>query len=368
VSRVRIVLHAGLHKSGTTSIQGGWKHAYGDHRDVWYPPPPPGPPGHHRLLRPMLRAFVDGLSPDLVRASIAFHAQTRRRQTLADVVAEARRRGVETLLLSSENLDRAREEDRAGLRCALGDHAVTLVLTATRPVHRWCSGWQTLVRHGLAEYPVDALRHVVEFAALRPGRLEELATLVPGATCVIRLVRHSPVEPDLAADLAAALGLPDAERAASAAILNPSLGTDTEVVLRINRADLALGTDQDGREVLARLRGDGFVYRDAPELAERYAVPPLVLEHAAAEAAWLRAAAEDDRQPTILDPHRVLDTWTDPTVSEWYDVVSRREAVLPELDETAADRETQLWRARQQRSAYKKQLEQLTAALEPGGG
>ena len=84
------------------------------------------------------------------------------------------------LLLSSEDLDRARAEDRAGLRSALGDHEVTLVLTATRPVHRWCSGWQTLVRHGLAEYPADATRHVLDFAALRPGRLEELTKLVPG--------------------------------------------------------------------------------------------------------------------------------------------------------------------------------------------
>ncbi len=358
---MRIVLHAGLHKSGTTSIQGGWKHAYGEHREVWYPPPPPGPPGHHRLVRPMLRGFVDGLSPDLVRASVAFHEQTHKRQTLAGVVAEAEQRGVPTLLLSSEDLDRAREEDRPGLRRALGDHEVTVVLTATRPVHRWCAGWQTLVRHGLAEYPADAARHVIDFAALRPGRLQELAALVPGAACVIRLVRHSPVEPDLAADLATALGFPDAERAAAQPVLNPSLGTDTEVVLRINRADLALGTDRQGKEVLSRLRGDGFVYREAPELADRYAIPPQVLDHAAGEQAWLRDTARAADGPTILDPYGVLDTWTDPGVSEWYDVVSRREAVLPELDDEAADRETQLWKARQQRFAYWKRLQQLAA-------
>jgi hypothetical protein len=256
--------------------------------------------------------------------------------------------------LSSEDLDRARPEDLPGLRAALGDHDVTLVLTATRPVHRWCAGWQTLVRHGLAEYPVDAARHLLHFAALRPGRLAELADLVPGAGCVIRLVRHSPVEPDLAANLAAALHLPDAPQAQVPAVLNPSLGADTEVVLRINRADLALGTDRAGVELLERLRGEGFGYREAPELAERYAIPEIVLEHAAEEAAWLRGAAN----ATVLDPHGVLDTWTDPSVPEWYETVSRREAVLPELDSAAADRETQLWRARQQRAAYAKRLEQ----------
>jgi len=38
---------------------------------------------------------------------------------------------------------------------------------------------------------------------------------------------------------------------------NASLGTDTEVVLRINRADLALGTARVGHDLLERLRGDG---------------------------------------------------------------------------------------------------------------
>jgi hypothetical protein len=352
---VRIVLHAGLHKSGTTSIQGGWKHAYGDHDEVWYPTPPPGPPGHHRLVRPLLRAFVDGLDPDLVRASVAFQGQTHRRQTLASVVKEAQTRGVGTLLLSSEDLDRARPEDREGLRAALGHHEVTLVLTATRPVHRWCAGWQTLVRHGLAEYPADALRHLLGFAALRPGRLGELAALVPDAACVIRLVRHSPVEPGLAADLAAALRLPDASRAQLPAILNPSLGVDTEVVLRINRADLALGTDRGGAELLEQLRSNGFEYRDAPGLVDRYAVPSVVGRYAAAEADWLRSLTPASTV-SALDPHSLLDTWTDLSVPEWYATISRREAVLPELDAAAEDRETQLWRARQQRAAYQKQL------------
>ena len=161
-----------------------------------------------------------------------------------------------------------------------------------------------------------------------------------------------PPEPDLAADLAAALGLPDAGSATALPVRNASLGTDTEVVLRINRADLALGTDRAGRELLERLRGDGFAYRDAPGLEERYAVPDEVLEAAAVEAAWLAGL------DTLLDPHGLLATWTDPALPEWYRTISRREAVVPEL-EGAEDRETQLWRARQQRAAYRKGLLRL---------
>ncbi len=349
---MQVIVHAGLHKSGTTSLQESWRRAYADHPAVWYPPPPPGPPGHHRLFRPLLRAFTDGLAPDLLGASIAFQGRGGGRQTLADVLAEARRNEVGTLVLSSEDLDRAHEEDRAALERVLGDERVTLVLTATAPIHRWCSGWQTLVKHGLAQYPADAARHVVEFAALRPGRLAELTQLIPASERVVRLVRNSPPEPDLAADLATALGLPDAGRAVAMPVQNASLATDTEVVLRINRADLALGTDRVGRDLLERLRGDGFAYREAPGLEERYAVPDEVLKAAAVEAAWLGGL------DSLLDPHGLLATWTDPALPEWYRTISRREAVVPEL-EGAEDRETQLWRARQERGAYRKGLLRL---------
>jgi hypothetical protein len=354
---VRIVLHAGLHKSGTTSIQGAWKQAYGSPSAVWYPPPPPGPPGHHRLTRPLLRAFVDGLAPDLAGASVAYAARGRAgRLTLGDVVADASSRGVATLLLSSELLDRVRPEDTEGLRAAVGDHEVTLVLTATRPVHRWCSGWQTLVKHGLAQYPADAERHVLDFAALRVGRLRAITELVPASTFVIRLVRLSPPEPDLAADLAAGLGLPPGAPVPEAEVLNASLGVDTEVVLRMNRADLALGADRDGLALLDTLRGTGFSYRDAPGLAARYAVPDVVLEAADVERTWLAGLGPG----RLLDPHEVLGSWTDPTVSGWYDTISRREAVVPELDEPVDDA-TLLWRARQERSAYRKLVERKRA-------
>jgi len=76
------------------------------------------------------------------------------------------------------------------------------------------------------------------------------------------------------------------------------------------------------------------------------------LEAATVEAAWLSDL------DSLLDPHGLLATWTDPTLQEWYRTISRREAVVPEL-EGAEDRETQLWRARQERGAYRKGLLRL---------
>jgi len=353
---VRIILHAGLHKSGTTSLQASWNAAYADHPDVWYPPRGDGrPPGHHDLVRPLLTAFTEGQDVDLVAAGVAWSLRAKRGESLHDVIATGRERGVGTLLISSEDLDRARQSDRETLDKVLGGEDVTLVLTATRPAHRWCSGWQTLVKHGLAQYPRDAERLLLDFAGLRPGRLSELLDLVPAARRVVRLVRSSPPEPDLAADLAEALGLPDHELAAGRPLQNTSLGTDTEIVLRINRADLALGTSKAGKRLLAELRGDGFSYRDDAGLAERYALTDAHAGGATAEAAWLAAPGPGVE---VLDPHGLLTDWADPTVPEWYAEISRREAVVPAL-EPREDRETQLWRVRQERAAYQRRLQRV---------
>jgi len=353
---VRIILHAGLHKSGTTSVQASWNAAYADHPDVWYPRRGDGrPPGHHDLVRPLLTAFTERRDVDLVAAGLAWSLRPGRGESLDGVVAAAVDRGIEALVISSEDLDRAREPDREALHAALGGHDVTLVLTATRPAHRWCSGWQTLVKHGLAQYPRDAEPLLLDFAALRPGRLAELLDVLPSSRRVVRLVRSTPPEPDLAAGLAASLGLPDHELAAGMPLQNTSLGTDTEVVLRINRADLALGTSKAGKQLLAELRGDGFGYRDDAGLAERYALTAAHAEGAAAEAAWLAAPGPGVE---VLDPHGLLPDWADPTVPEWYAEISRREAVLPALA-PREDRETQLWRVRQERAAYQRRLQRV---------
>ena len=353
---MRIILHAGLHKSGTTSLQASWNAAYADHPEVCYPRRGDGrPPGHHDLVRPLLTAFTEGRDVDLVAAGVAWSLRPKRGESLGDVVAAARERGVGTLLISSEDLDRARRPDHEALGQVLGGEDVTLLLTATRPAHRWCSGWQTLVKHGLAQYPRDAEDLLLDFAALRPGRLAELLDLVPARRRVVRLVRSSPPEPDLAADLAEALGLPDHELAAGRPLQNTSLGTDTEVVLRINRADLALGTSRAGKLLLAELRGAGFSHREDPGLAERYALTDAHAEGSKAEAAWLAAPGAGVE---VLDPHGLLTDWADPAVPEWYAEISRREAVVPAL-EPREDRETQLWRVRQERAAYQRRLQRV---------
>ena len=352
IGRVQIILHAGLHKSGTTSVQAGWSAAYAEHPDVWYPRRGHGPPGHHDLFRPLLVAFSEGRAADLAGARARYALRGHRGPGLATSWPPRPARGTGTLMLSSESLDRAVEEDAPRLVEALGDHDLTVVLTVTRPVHRWCSGWQTLVKQGLAQYPREAAPHILDFAALRAGGWPSCPA-TPRHPARGPAGADLPPEPGLAGDLAASLGLPDHERAAEQPMRNTSLGIDTEVVLRINRADLALGTSQEGKRLLAELRGDGFSYRDGAGLGERYALTDAIAEGAASETAWLAAPGPG---VDVLDPHGLLTDWADPTVPEWYAEISRREAVVPAL-EPREDRETQLWRVRQERAAYQRRVQ-----------
>lgn len=350
---VRIVLHAGLHKSATTFTQSFWGQVYNEPGETWYPVRDGHrPSGHQYLFRPLLRAFTACDDADLVLASMTARPEP---ETLADVVARAEREGVETLLLSCEDVDRVQRADLPGLLGALGRHDVTLLLTVTRPVHRWCANWQTMVRRGLAENPRGAARQIERIAALTPGRLEELARWIPAARRVVRIVETDPPEPDLPRDLARVLGLPDIGEQPAALSRNVSLGVDIEVLRRINAADQGIGTFRGGAERLSVLRGDGFAYRDVEGLEPEFVVSETCWEAARVEQDFL-ARPLADLEVEVHDPHDLLARWLDPEPPTWYSRISRQEAVVPALDVLPAVGE-QLWRIRQERAAYQSLLE-----------
>jgi hypothetical protein len=372
---MRVVLHVGLHKSGSTAVQAEWQAAFADGSVVRYPGQGERRlPGHHALVWPMLVAYRDQQSADLV-----WPRQRRRLEEggFAAVVAQAAADGVETLLVSSEELDRMQAADMPGLMAVLGGHEVTVLATVTRPIHRWCSSWQALVRHGLGGYPRESAALVADYASLRPGRLAELLATLPAARRVVRLVRTSPVEPELARTLAEAVGCawpadrpdgpaegagPDAARPDAPDLQNAAMGVDIEVLRRLNHAGLALGTAHgDAAGLIEGLRGDGFTYRDDPALGERYEPPESMWAAAREERTFLAEGAEQ-AGVTVLDPHALLDDWLADVRPSWYDAIARREADLPTL--VQRDPVDALWRAHQERAVLEVRLARTQQRLE----
>ena len=136
---MRIVLHGGLHKSGTTTVQYEWRAAYRNGGRVRYPSHPGTRlPGHHGAVWPLMDAFTQQIPTDIVWA----RSLRRSLYDLGGLVREADGEGVEVLLLSTEELDRLRPSDVPSFQQVLAPHEVVTLHTVTRPVHRWCSGWQ----------------------------------------------------------------------------------------------------------------------------------------------------------------------------------------------------------------------------------
>jgi len=349
---MKIVLHAGLHKSGTTTIQYQWRAAYRDPREVWYPALPGTKlPGHHAVMWPLLDAYREQSAADLVWSK----SLNRALFDLREVVAEAVAKDVRVLVFSTEELDRLQPADVPRFQEILEPHDVVTVFTATRPLHRWSSGWQELVKHGLHEYPRDAAADIMSFASLTPGRLEQLTGLLPAERRIVRIVRTTPIEESLPEDLSALLGLewPDVD---PEPVRNVSLGADTEIVRRINRADLAMGTlHGGGRDRLNKIKLASPDYATNAELADAYQLPAEFWEAAKLELDFLSRGGEGS-SVEVSDPHEQLRDWLDPEPPSWYAAISEREAVVPELDSPRGLSES-LWRVRQERSALRANLD-----------
>ena len=339
---MRISLHAGLHKSGTTSIQAAFFAAFSNPTAIWYPDL--GDPYHtHNGLAREFTAASWAAQPDTGHVDIAKYLQTTK-VPLSKIIAEAEARGVEHLLISAEAFDEVTPTQCTRLADVLAGYDVTVLLTVTRPSHRWYSLWQELVKHGLALRPFDARPHLVIQCALLPTRLGELINTLPGTRKVVRIVRTDPLDLELPRSVGALLGI---ELPTDDVLLPPaniSIGPSVELLRALNERNLTHGVMTP--DSIAR-----FVeYREAHpavpgtlQHADRYGTPPDLGTTAAAELAFLRAAATEGTIE-LFDPDDELARWTDMTPPGWM-----AEALLLEWplssDRTVTDVD-QAWEAR----------------------
>lgn len=222
---MRIVLHVGPHKTGTTSIQTHLGALLGAPvaGGYWYPIPEGHGPGHADLARACLSA-------------------ARPVTELDRVIAAAQDAEVGTLVLSSEEFAHAFPHRLARLKNALEGYEINLVVTLNEIERRAGSIWQELVKGGAVIGIEEGIEQILSREpAIQPELTRAfVAALAPHQTSVV-LSHHRAPAAELLTNLCGAIGMfeamPETEAAtrASTLRLNQALGvTETEILRSVN--------------------------------------------------------------------------------------------------------------------------------------
>lgn len=294
---MRVILHAGLHKTGTSSVQATWARTFAEPRagGVWYPAPLTSGPGH---------ANVAWWARDLTLA--AAH------QPLPGVLQLAEQSDVATVLLSSEEFDRCDRRAAHRLHVALHGHEVTIVLTVTPPVHRFPAAWQEMVKHGFVGDQVDGRDEIAEFATLSGRGVEALVDDLGVSAVVVRIVRPLPPEQDLAQEVLRAVGV-DQKIAdpGTTATTNTTIGhVEAHLLRSLNALHPGGVLSPPGRALLEALRQHQG-WRSAVPLSKvglDQRLWDFVRDKADEERERLRALSSSGRA-RVHDPSDLLDRW-----------------------------------------------------------
>lgn len=222
---MRIVLHIGPHKTGTTSIQ---THLGALLREpvpggYWYPAPGGNGPGHADLAWMCLREASPVAEFDRV-------------------IAAARAAQVGTLVLSSENFANAFPMRLDRLKNLLEGYQIHLVVSLNEFERRAASIWQETVKQGSVDGLEEGFEQILAGESTMQPHLTRVFVdaLAPHQTSVV-LSHHRAPAAELLTNVCQAIGLfeavPGSEMVTRASTLhaNDSLGlTETEILRSVN--------------------------------------------------------------------------------------------------------------------------------------
>ena len=145
---MRIHLHLGLHKTGTTSLQQVLLDAFGaaDPRPTWYPAPRANGPGH----------------AELAWRAAGYNNRVEDDRVLAKLAQTAVQGGCRDLILSSVEFRRAMPGKLDRL-AELGEFTRLLPIVTLAPIgRRTVSRWQEMTKHGHRQPLADSYDAIVE--------------------------------------------------------------------------------------------------------------------------------------------------------------------------------------------------------------
>jgi hypothetical protein len=327
---IRLILHVGLHKSGTSTFQLAMRAAYGTPTDgVWFPLMDPPDLGHELVAWTLRGTLHDRLRRHTGDDDAPGIAPVH----LRSLVSRAADMGVEALVVSTEELDDLDEVAAAALRAEIGPAPTTVLLTVTPPAHRWYANWQESIKHGAIRRPLDDVPANAQRSMTAPGLLARQISLLPSDDVLVRLVRPSPPERDLVQSLLTACGLDPVATLDVPGPANVGMGADIELMRRLNA--LGITAKVGVAERLERHATFKAAVRRVPRAGAVH--PGYGLPH------WFDDAARDELQllhelgrrdqVRLVDPHRLLERWTEAKVPDWIRAIEQSDwPEVPDAD------------------------------------
>jgi len=210
---MRIHLHLGLHKTGTTSLQQVLLDALGapDPQPIWYPAPVANGPGH----------------AELAWRAVGYNNRVEDGRVLAELAQAAAQGGCRDLVLSSEEFRRA-IPGKLDRLAELGMIGSLLPIVTLAPIgRRTVSLWQEMIKHGHRQPLADSYDAIAERLIEAPflAALAESFSVLPGRPRIAIIMAGDVAEPALLFRrfvAATGLPLPDAAIAGKVPVLNRS--------------------------------------------------------------------------------------------------------------------------------------------------
>lgn len=299
----RVILHAGMHKTGTTSVQTALSRTPGL---VWPPTEPPGP-GHARLVWRALGLRGEHRDPDILWRTVEMHQ--------AELPGRALVISAEACIFAIES------EDRAEAFRRLAKHSPTeLVLTVRPDDERLSSFCQEQAKQGVRLDVAAPFDQTLASTPLSGGGMVKLVEAAPWEA--VHLVRTRTTDPGaIFRAFSAILGTPVAEVTDINRRLDPGVTMTLELLTRHVEATSSLGVSE--RVALAkRLWADLIVEMPALVDVVEPVPPPEVL--AALRTRWLeecRAISMRTTPEVVLHPETFREELAVRTITPGSDAV-----------------------------------------------
>jgi hypothetical protein len=253
---MRIVLHIGPHKTGTTALQRYLADTIGrrkPRRPDWYP-------------------LVQGRSQN----AAVLQALAGKTEAISDIAAQAESAGVQRLFLSAEAFCTAYPDRIPAIAESLRGYPLILVSTLSSPLRRAASMWQERVKHKFKQTLEQAPDAVLDHPGFQPDLLSVwLRELEPESTAIF-INSASDSSECLLQRFATAFGLPQ-PTPAHGERRNASLGyVETEawrylnVLMKHYAPDMMAGQQY---EVLRQILWDAFTSAEWQDVCPRVRIP-----------------------------------------------------------------------------------------------